>query len=153
MFGRWESDFKRVKSSLFLSFSKHVFNILLKLITTLKKSFKLLFSAKRDTQISGFAVVKKTPNYWKKFVLLVCTDKIKESVRKFVQNKCVSRYLTFLMVLRFRKFVLHSKIINKTPTTKNQENPTYCFGESFLKKYLAKFLQDKNKLYTGGSSI
>lgn len=140
MFGRWESDFKRVKSSLFLSFSKHVFNILLKLITTLKKSFKLLFSAKRDTQISGFAVVKKTPNYWKKFVLLVCTDKIKESVRKFVQNKCVSRYLTFLMVLRFRKFVLHNKVTNKTQTAKNLETFSHLFRKNDLTNHLEKFL-------------
>ena len=33
------------------------------------------------------------------------------------------------MVLKFRKIVLHNKIIDKTRTTKNQENSKHHFGE------------------------
>ena len=39
--------------------------------------------------------------------------------------------------------VLHYKIINKTQSTKNQENSAYRFVEIYLTKHLAKFLQDR----------
>ena len=39
--------------------------------------------------------------------------------------------------------VLHYKIINKTQSTKNQENSAYRFVDNYLTKHLAKFLQDR----------
>ena len=49
------------------------------------------------------------------------------------------------VILRFRKIVLHNKIINKTRLTNNQENPAYGFGDYYLKNRLVKSLQDKIK--------
>ena len=47
---------------------------------------------------------------------VICKDKIfKNSARKFFKNKWVSRYLTF-GISRFRKIVLHNKVINQTLT-------------------------------------
>ena len=48
-----------------------------------------------------------------------------------------------LVVLPFWKIVLHNLIINKTRTTKNQENHTHCFEENYLTEHFQKFLQDK----------
>ena len=49
------------------------------------------------------------------------------------------------MILKFRKIVLNNKIINKTRSTKNQENSTHGFGDNYLTNHLVKFLQDKIK--------
>ena len=49
------------------------------------------------------------------------------------------------MILRFQKIALHNKIINKTWSTKNQENSTHCFGDNYLTNHAIKFLQDKIK--------
>ena len=43
----------------------------------------------------------------------------------------------------FRKIVLHHKIINKTPMTKNHENLVRRFGDNYLRNYLVIFLQDR----------
>ena len=46
------------------------------------------------------------------------------------------------MILRFRKIVLFHKIINKTRSTKNQQNSAHRFGENSLDiKRLLLFLQ------------
>ena len=49
------------------------------------------------------------------------------------------------MIFQFRKIILHEKIINKTQTTKSQENSAHRFGEYYLTNHLVKFLQDKIK--------
>ena len=53
--------------------------------------------------------------------------------------------LEILVILRFLKIVLHSKIINETCTLKNLENPTHHFGEDYHTNHLPKFLQDRIK--------
>ena len=49
------------------------------------------------------------------------------------------------MILRFRKIALHNKIINKTQSTKNQENSAQRFGDNYLTNHLLRFLQDRIK--------
>ena len=51
-----------------------------------------------------------------------------------------------LMILRFQKIVLHIKIINKTRSTKYQENSAHRFGDNYITNYLVKFLQHGIKL-------
>ena len=46
---------------------------------------------------------------------------------------------------RFRKIVLHNKIITNTQTTKNQQNSAHYFGGNYLTNHLTKFLQDRIK--------
>ena len=41
--------------------------------------------------------------------------------------------------------VLDKKIINKSRSTKNQENSTQSFGDNYLTNHLVKFLQDMIK--------
>ena len=41
--------------------------------------------------------------------------------------------------------VLHNKVINKTRSTKNQENSAHCFVDNYLTNHLPKFLPDKIK--------
>ena len=43
------------------------------------------------------------------------------------------------------KIVPHNKIINKTRSTKNKENPAQRFGDNCLTNHLVKFLQDRIK--------
>ena len=69
---------------------------------------------------------------------------LQNGVRKFLKNKWVSKYLTFAGFW-FRKTVLHYKIINKTRSTKNQENSTQCFGDNYLANHLVKFMQYRIK--------
>ena len=49
------------------------------------------------------------------------------------------------MILRFRKIAVHNKIINKTQSTKNQENSAQRFGDNYLTNHLLRFLQDRIK--------
>ena len=51
--------------------------------------------------------------------------------------------------------VLQNKIINKTWSTKNQENSAHRFEDNYLTNYLAKFLQDRIKPWrrTGGTIL
>ena len=42
------------------------------------------------------------------------------------------------MILRL-KIVFHNKIINKTRSTKNQENSTHRFGDNYRANHLVKF--------------
>ena len=46
------------------------------------------------------------------------------------------------MILRFRKVILYNEIINKTRSTKNQENSAHSCEDN----YLVKFLQERIKL-------
>ena len=62
-------------------------------------------------------------------------------VRKFFQNKWVSRHF----ILLFQKTVLHYKVINKTRSTKNQENSAHRSEENYLTNHLVKFQQDRIK--------
>ena len=41
--------------------------------------------------------------------------------------------------------VLHNKIINKTRSTKNQENSAHRFVDNYLTNHLAIFLQDNDE--------
>ena len=43
------------------------------------------------------------------------------------------------MILRFQKIVFHNKIINKTRSTKNQENSAHRFGDNYRANHLVKF--------------
>ena len=65
-------------------------------------------------------------------------------MRKFLKHKWVSRYLTF-GVFRFQNIILHHQIINKTGSTKNQENSAHRFGDNYLITHLVKFLHDRIK--------
>ena len=48
-------------------------------------------------------------------------------------------------MLMFQKMVLHNKVINKTRSTKNQENSAHRFVDNYLTYHLPKFLPDKIK--------
>ena len=54
-----------------------------------------------------------------------------------------SRDIQVSVILSFRKIVLHNKIINKTRSTKNQENFAHRFVDNYLTDHYAKFLQDR----------
>ena len=55
------------------------------------------------------------------------------------------QYIKVSVILRFQKIVLHNKIINKTRSTKNQENSAHRFGDNYLTNHVVKFLQDRIK--------
>ena len=83
-----------------------------------------------DAQISGFAVVKKNSKSLKEKLF-----KKKNSSSLFLQIRPTnffkineSRNIKISVIFRFRKIVLHHKIINKTRSTTNQENPARHFG-------------------------
>ena len=65
-------------------------------------------------------VLEKKFFFEKKFFQLICADMIFKTVYEFFLHKWVARYSSF-GDLRFRKVVLHNEI-NKTRSTKNQEN-------------------------------
>ena len=106
---------------------------------------------KNEAQISGFAVVKKAPTAWKKrfskkhssslFVQILSSKRCANFF--FLINR--SRDIEVLVILRFGKMVRYNKIINKTRSTKNQENSAHHFVDDYLTNFLAKFLQDRIK--------
>ena len=49
-------------------------------------------------------------------------------------------------ILWFRKIALHNEIINKTRSTKNQENSVHSFGDNYLTNHLVKFGLNPEKL-------
>ena len=55
------------------------------------------------------------------------------------------------MISRFQKIAPANKIINKTQTTKNQENSAQCFEENCFANHLAKILQVRIKLKRVGA--
>ena len=50
-----------------------------------------------------------------------------------------------MVILRFWKIALHNEIINKTWSTKNQENSAHRSGNNYLTNNVVKFLQDRIK--------
>ena len=122
----------------------------------MKKTIKLFFCEKMRPRSVVWQSRKKVPSPWKK----IFRKKKPSSV--FVQiwsskpcaeiflNKWVLRYLSF-SDLRFRKIVLHNKIINKTRSTKNQENSMHRFGDNYLTNHLVKFLQVRIKPWRVGA--
>ena len=106
---------------------------------------------KNEARISGFAVVKRLQVLEKRFFQkkrffqFICADIIFKTVSGnfLIINR--SQDVSVSVILRFRKMVLHNKIINKTRSRKNQENYTYRFVDNYLTNHLAKFLQDRIK--------
>ena len=47
--------------------------------------------------------------------------------------------------------VLHDKVINKTGSTKNQENSAQGFVDNYLTNHLTKFLHDRIKSWRVGA--
>ena len=109
----------------------------------MKKSIKLNFCGKNDTQISGFS--KKCFSK-KKSVQLICADTIFKTVCRDFFEINGSRYVYISVVLRFRKIALFHKIINKTRLTKNDKNSAHRFGDNYLTDHLLKFQQARIKL-------
>ena len=54
-----------------------------------------------------------------------------------------------LEIFKFRW--LHNKIINKTKSTRNQENSAHRFVDKYLTNYHAKFPQDRIKPWRVGA--
>ena len=94
---------------------------------------------KNETQISGFAVVKKAPSPWKIFIskknlpAYLCRYNLQNGVRKFFLNGSQDIYV--LVMLRFWKIALHNKIINKTQSTNDQENSAHRFVDKSCKSW------------------
>ena len=137
--------------------SGHVFNIALK---SNKNTWKSIFVETHEAQISDIAVAKKPSSPWKIIFLkekilpaYLCRYDLQNSVRSFFfcfffLNKCVWK---LYVSLRHRKFVFPNKIINKTRSTKCQENSTQRFGKNYLANHLIKFLQDRIKPWKVGA--
>ena len=96
---------------------------------------------KNEVQISSLEVTKKVPSPLKMFFFLkkkkilklICVDMIfKRVCGIFFLDQWVLGYL------RFRKVVLHNKIINKIRLTNNQVNSTHCFGDNSRKTSSAR---------------
>ena len=108
----------------------------------MKKSIKLIFYGKNDTQVCGFAMVEKVPSPWKrKFKKILPAylyrQDLQKGARKFFKNKWVSRYLTFGDFLVPKNC---SSTINKTWSIKKHENSAYHFGDNYLTNHRVKFL-------------
>ena len=66
--------------------------------------------------------------------------------KKFFSKKNPSRlFVQIRPTKRCAETVLHHKIINKTRSTKNQENSAHRFEDNYLTNHLVKFLQDTIK--------
>ena len=118
----------------------------------MKKSIKLIFCGKK---IRPVAVVEKVPSTWKnlcrKKIQLICTDKIYKTIGGNFFEINWSRNIWLQLIFWFRKTVLHHKIINKTVSTKNQENSAHHFGDNYLSNHLVQFLQDRIKPWRVGT--
>ena len=106
---------------------------------------------------SGFAVAKKLQVLEKKFSkwhsssLFVQIWSSNGGQKFFKINVCRDIYVS--VILRFRKVVLHNKIINKTWSTKNQKNSAHRFGVNYHANHLVKFLQDRIKPWRVGTLV
>ena len=113
----------------------------------MKKNTKLTFLWKKWGPNRSSVVAKKAPSPWKikkkTLPAHLCGYDHQNDVPRYLLNKWFLRYLSF-GILRFRKIVLHNKIINKTRSTKNQENSTHRFTANLM-NHLIKFLQDRIK--------
>ena len=80
----------------------------------------------------------------------LCRYDLQNCVWKFFKNKWVSIYLNFG---DFKVLKNHSsqENINKTRSTKTQENSAHRFGGNYLTNRLVKFQQDRNKLWRVGA--
>ena len=83
--------------------------------------------------MAGFTVERKAPShrkkiFEKKFFQLICADKIFKTVSGICFKIIESRDIKLLVILQFQKIVFLKKIINKTRTTKNQDNFAQRFG-------------------------
>ena len=107
---------------------------------TLEKNYKIRH---------GFAVAKKAPSLWKKnfskknCCQLICVNIIFKTLCGIFFKRNDSRDTSVSVILRFRKLVLHNKIMNKTRSTKNWENSAHCLGDNYIKNHLVKFLHDQ----------
>lgn len=65
-----------------------------------------------------------------KSLQLICADfkTVHSNFFKINESRDISTFGDF----KFGKIVLHNQIINKTQTTKIQENPTHHLGENYL---------------------
>ena len=86
---------------------------------------------KNDTQISGFTFVKKASSPWKTFFFkkmlpaYLCRQDLQNYVGNFFKINVAWDILIF-DDFAISKYALHNSIINKTQTTKNQENSAHC---------------------------
>ena len=104
-----------------------------------------------EAQISGFPVVKKAPSPWKIFFRkkILPAYLCRYDGHFFKING--SRDIWVSVILRSRKIALHNKIINKTRSTKYQENSAHGFVDNYLTNHLAKFQQDRIKPWRVGA--
>ena len=75
---------------------------------------------------------------------------LQNGVRNIFWNKWVSRYLGF-SDFKILKNSLQNKIVNKTRSTKNQENFAHHLGDNYLANHLVKVLQDRSKTWRVGA--
>ena len=81
----------------------------------------------------------------KKIFQLICADITFKTVCGNVFEIKGSRDIEVSVILKFRKMVLDNKIINKTTSTKYQENSAHRFVDNYLINHLAKFLYNRTK--------
>ena len=92
--------------------------------------------------------VLETNVFWKKILpAYLCRYYLQNGVRFFFFLINRSRDIQILVILMFWKMVRYNKIINKTRSTKNQENSAHRLVADYLTNYLAKFLQDRIKTW------
>ena len=113
-------------------FLKHVFNVILKLNHDIwKKTIKYIFCEKNEKRGPNqwFCSREKSPKSLKKDFLLkkflsayLCRYDLQNRVRNFFKIN-TSRDIYVPVISRFRKIVLHNKIINKTRSTKIKKIP------------------------------
>ena len=114
---------------------------------------------KNEAQISRVAVVEKGPSPWKKILStkkknsfqLICTGKTYKMVCGNFFKINGSWDIKLSPIFWLLKTVLHHKIMNKTRSTKNQENSAHRFGGSYLTNHIVKFLQDRIKPWRVGA--
>ena len=87
----------------------------------------------------------------KKFFQLICTDKTYKTMCQNFLKQMGLEIFNFWWFFWFRKTVLHHKIINKTWSTKSQENSAHHFGVNYLTNHLVKFLQNRIKPWGVGA--
>ena len=114
----------------------------------MKKSIKSIFCGRNEAQVSLVAVMKKDPIPWRKIekensFQLICTDMTYQTACGNFLKINRSRYIQLSLIFWFQKTVLCHKTINKTRSTKNQENFAHCFRDNYLTNHLVKFLQDR----------
>ena len=112
-------------SFFYINFQSKFLILCLNLIITFEKKYKINFWYKKMTPNYWFYIRKKISKFPKKVFLkklsgLTCASKIlKNCMWKYFKNRWMSRYSNF-GAFTVPKIVLHNKIINKTPTKKDQ---------------------------------